>query len=98
MNWKPAWRIRRDDQTAAQGLIDEVRMYDYANSSDFRFYSSSLLELGADQGDIVQITRIAEPDAELECVLARGGSVAHRAWIAHCTEPVRNSNRRYGYA
>jgi hypothetical protein len=97
-NWKPVWRLRRADQPAAEDRKESVRMYEYTNSSDFRFYSPALLALGADNGDIVRITRIAEPDAEFECVLAPRGTTEYRDWLRHCTEPVRNSDRRYGYA
>jgi len=73
-------------------------MYEYVESSDFRFYAHRLLELGADRGDVVRITRISEPEAEFECVLARRGTGSHGAWLRYCSEPVRNSDRLYGYA
>jgi hypothetical protein len=98
LNWKPIWRVRTADDALDGGRLGEVRMYEYTNSSDFRFYSKRLLDMGADEGDIVRITRIAEPDAEFECVLARRGTTAYTDWLRHCTQQVRNSDRRYGYA
>jgi hypothetical protein len=94
--WKPAWRIRSVEEPNAV-TTQSVRMYMYDNSSDFRFYARPLVTAGADLGDIVRITRIAEPDVEFECVLARQGTPQHTEWQAYCTTPVRNSTRTFGY-
>lgn len=95
-NWKPRWRII-DAANPAQAFEDVVRMYEYEDSSDFRFYSSRLVELGADQGDIVRITRVSEPSVRYEVTLARKGSPEHSNWTTNCTRQVRNSDRHYGY-
>ena len=73
-------------------------MYMYENSSDFRFYVRPLVNAGGNLGDVVRIRRIAEPDAEYECVLARQGTPEYKEWIKACTQPVRSSTRRFGYA
>lgn len=96
-NWRPQWRIR-DVTKPANITTQEVRMYMYENSSDFRFYVRPLVNAGADLGDVVRIRRIAETDAEFECVLARQGTSEFDNWIKSCTQPVRNSTRRFGYA
>lgn len=96
-NWKPRWRLWNSDNPGMV-FVDEVRMYEYIDSSDFRFYAHRLLDLGADEGDVVRIARIAEPGVQFECVLAQGGTGTHGDWLRYCTEPVRNSGRRYGYA
>jgi hypothetical protein len=96
-NWRPIWRVwsvEAPDNKATQ----EVRMYMYENSSDFRFYVRPLVNAGADLGDVVRIRRISQPDAEYECVLARRGRAEYDEWIKYCTEPVRNSTRLFGYA
>jgi hypothetical protein len=95
-NWRPRWRII-DAANPAQAFEDMVRMYEYEDSSDFRFYSSRLVELGADQGDIVRITRVNEPALQYEVTLARKGSPEHASWRSNCTRQVRNSDRHYGY-
>jgi hypothetical protein len=96
-NWRPKWRIW--DVTAPGDITtQEVRMYMYENSSDFRFYVRPLVNAGADLGDVVRIRRIAESDAEFECVLARQGTPEYDNWIKSCTQSVRNSTRRFGYA
>jgi HKD family nuclease len=103
-NWRPKWRIWAVEEppliTAKEVIVteQEVRMYMYENSSDFRFFARPLVNAGADVGDIVRIRRIAEPDVEFECVLAHQGSPTHKDWIKSCTQPVRNSSRRFGYA
>jgi hypothetical protein len=97
-NWKPRWRIGSSDNPN-QVFVAEVRMYEYKDSSDFRFNAARRLrELGADEGDIVRITRVAEPGVEFECVLARRGTATYDEWLPYCTESVRSSDRRYGYA
>lgn len=96
-NWRPQWRIW-DVTVPGDVAVQEVRMYMYENSSDFRFYVRPLVNAGADLGDVVRIRRIAEPDAEFECVLARQGTPEFDDWIKSCTQPVRNSTRKFGYA
>ena len=96
-NWRPKWRVwsvETPDIIATQ----EVRMYMYENSSDFRFYVRPLVNAGGDLGDVVCIRRIAEPDAEYECVLARQGTPEYKEWIKACAQPVRSSTRSFGYA
>ena len=96
-NWRPVWRVwsvEHSSNIASQ----QVRMYMYENSSDFRFYVRPLVNAGGDLGDIVRIRRIAQPDAEFECVLARQRTPEYQDWIGYCTQSVRNSTRLFGYA
>lgn len=96
-NWKPKWKIG-SVENPGQWHEDEVRMYMYVNSSDFRFYSRRLLNLGANEGDVVRIVRLEGEDVEFECVLAVAGTAEFEDWLVFCTQPVRNSSRKYGYA
>ena len=96
-NWRPKWKVwsvEIPDTIATQ----EVRMYMYENSSDFRFYVRPLVNAGGNLGDVVRIRRIAEPDAEYECVLARKKTPKYKEWIKACTQSVRSSTRCFGYA
>jgi hypothetical protein len=97
-SWKPKWRIA--DAAAPDRAVEEnVRMYFYPASSDFRFYSPYLVSLGADRGDVVRIIRLEEEDAEFECLFAKAGTTAHTQWAAYCTQRIRNSpGRWFGYA
>jgi HKD family nuclease len=96
-NWRPKWRIwsveAPDDVT-----IQEVRMYMYENSLDFRFYARPLVNAGGNLGDVVRIRRVAQSEAEYECVLARQGTPQYEEWIKSCSQAVRNSTRSFGYA
>jgi HKD family nuclease len=96
-NWRPTWRVS-SVQSPKSVTVQQVRMYMYENSSDFRFYVRPLVNAGGDLGDVVRIRRIAEPNAEYECVLARQGTPEYEEWIRYCTQAVRNSTRRFGYA
>lgn len=95
-NWKPLWRVRSTDPSSPV-YVEPVRMYEYVNSADFRFYSPKLLALGADAGDVVRITRVSDDEAEFECVLARRGTGEHADWYARCTQ-IAPGGRRFGYA
>jgi len=97
-NWRPKWKIW-SVENPSEDFVQKVRMYMYENSSDFRFYARPLVNAGADSGDIVRITRIAEPDGvEYECVLAKTTTAEYLQWLENCTHPVQNSPRRFGYA
>jgi len=96
-NWRPKWKvfsIEHPDKIS----IQTVRMYMYENSSDFRFYARPLVNTGADLGDIVQIRRIADDEAEFECVISRKGTPQYSDWIKFCNQKVTNSTRVFGYA
>ena len=97
-NWHPIWKIW-SVESPTEVTVRQVRMYMYENSSDFRFYARPLVDAGADLGDIVRIRRIADADGtEYECVLARQTTPEYAQWIIYCTQGVRNSTRRFGYA
>jgi hypothetical protein len=96
-NWRPTWRVW-SMETPSDIAVQEVRMYMYENSSDFRFYVRPLVKAGADLGDVVRIRRVAQPEAEYECILARQGTPEYNEWIKYCTQAVWNSPRRFGYA
>ena len=96
-NWRSKWRIW-SVEAPGDVTVQEVRMYMYENSSDFRFYVRPIVKAGGDLGDVVRIKRIAESGAEFECVLARQGTPDYNEWIKSCTQAVRNSKRSFGYA
>lgn len=96
-NWRPKWRIW-SVETPNDVATQEVRMYMYENSSDFRFYVRPLVNAGGDLGDVVRIRRVAQAGAEFECVLARKGTPEYDEWIKSCTQAIRNSTRSFGYA
>ena len=96
LDWRSRWQIANAATPNIQSR-QEVRMYMYENSSEFRFYARPLVNAGADLGDIVRITRIASDDVDFECLLARKGTPEHAAWLSFCTNAVRQSTRRFGY-
>ena len=96
-NWKPRWRVV-DGAGIKPTVIEGVRMYVYEASADFRFYSPGLVNMGADEGDIVRLERVSDNSAEYECTVARKGTPLHDEWLTQCTEAIRNSDRHFGYA
>ena len=95
-NWVARWLIS-DAAVPAQSVIQNVRMYMYENSSDFRFYARPLVNAGGDLGDIVRITRVDSPTHDFDCILARQGTPTYEGWLPFCSTNVRNSSRRFGY-
>lgn len=96
-NWRPNWKIWSVD-APSNIVTQQVRMYLYENSMDFRFYVRPLVNAGGDTGDVIRIMRIAEAGVEYECVLARQGTQEYNDWIQACTQKVPNSDRLFGYA
>jgi len=95
--WKPVWRIV-DVDAPEQVYQDEVRIYGYKDRAEYRFYSRRLVLMGADEFDIVRITRCdPEEEATFQCELARRGSPTHALWEEYCTQPITNSRRRFGF-
>ncbi len=94
--WKPEWEII--DLSTHTTYYENVRIYEYVNSMDFRFYSPKLVSMGADELDIVRITRIpAGQRGVFKCELAKKGTAIHSQWERLLTESVRNSNRKFGF-
>jgi HKD family nuclease len=94
--WKPEWEII--DLSTHSIYYENVRMYEYGDSMDFRFYSPKLVSMGADELDIVRINRIpAGQRGVFKCELAKKGTAIHSQWERLLTEKVRNSNRRFGF-
>jgi HKD family nuclease len=95
--WKPLWRII-DTSEPDRVYEEEVRLYVYRERSEFRFYSNKIVELGAEEMDIVKITRCPEDaDSTFQCELAHKGSKQHAEWEPYCNQTIRNSNRKYGF-
>ncbi len=95
-NWKPKWRLRMIGNPA-NDLVQDVRMYFYQNSSDYRFYSGKLSGW-AKAGDMIQLTRCEDMPYEYECVLAVVGTPEHAAWKALCTQGSAHSPRVFAFA
>jgi len=95
-NWRTVWRII-DADSPDRVFVDEVRIYGYEDRSEFRFYSSRLVSLGADAPDIVRITRCDPGDeAVFQCELARRGSATHSGWKQYCTQTMVGGKRKFG--
>lgn len=92
--WKPVWSIIYQQQSTSEN----VRIYLYSDSMDFRMYSNALLRFGAAEGDIVKISRgDSHSNFVFRCELIKRGTQEYDSLIQFCTQRVRNSNRKYGF-
>ncbi len=88
--WYSYWRIF-DIMDPEKAELRNIRLYFDVQNSDHRFYARPLLNFGADEGDIIRITRISEPNEEFEriefeCALAHKDTVTYTQWRNYCTE------------
>ena len=95
--WKPEWEII-DLSSPSVKYYENVRIYEYEDSKDFRFFSPRLVALGADEFDIVRITRIpTDQRGVFKCELVKKGTPLYGGWESLLTKKVPNSNRKFGY-
>jgi hypothetical protein len=95
-DWRARWHVWPSDDPS-QTADEDVRMYMYENSSDFRLYVPALNRLSAAAGDIIRVTRVTDGEADFECIIARTGTTDFNAWQTYLVNPIRGSNRRFGY-
>ena len=91
-------RDRRGVRMRLAGEVVTVNMMTWPARHDFRLRSESLRSAG-NVGDILRMERIVAPNADYEYyveVIPRG-TTQHPVYLALCRNPVRNSQKRYGY-
>lgn len=96
LNWKPFWRVHSVSDSTKEEIKD-IRMYFYKNSSDYRFYSSALVNW-ASAGDMVRITRCDDKPYLYDCALAVAGTPEHAEWKARCVAGSTHSPRVFGFS
>jgi HKD family nuclease len=99
--WKPIWEII--DGKAQVSSFESVRMYLYEASMDFRFYSSRLVELGADEGDLIIIRHLNDQVVVFQCEWIKKNDPRFDALRLLAPQKVRNpknptSPRSWGYS
>ena len=92
---KTQWEII-DSSKPTQRISDTVRIYDYKERGEFRFYSNKLVETGADEFDIIKLTIHPDQNFDYQCELAKRGSTKYLEWEKHCSVDITNSQRKYG--
>jgi hypothetical protein len=96
IEWKPTWRVRSINDPTKEA-ITRVRMYYYANVSDFRFHSGDLAKW-AKAGDMVRIERCEDKPYVFDCALAIAGTPEHAEWKAQCAASSERSPRVFGFS
>ena len=78
-------------------ISDNVRIYDYKERGEFRFYASKLVGTGANEFDIIKLTLHSDQNFHYLCEVAKKGSKKHSEWEKHCTIDITNSERKFGF-
>ncbi|WP_285960174.1 phospholipase D family protein [Pseudomonas tohonis] len=97
-NWYAQWEISQIGDKARHIHQKKVRMYFYANSSDFRFTCGEIAKWG-DPGDIVRLERVDNGIVDFKCVLAKKGTKEHEEWSIICTSSEKTHTKRgFGFS
>ena len=80
------------------GEVISVNMMTWPDKHDFRLRSESLRSAG-NVGDILRLERVVDPNADYEYYVEviPQGTMQHPVYLALCRNPVRNSQKKYGY-
>lgn len=92
---KTRWEII-DSSNPTQRISDTVRIYDYKERGEFRFYANKLVDTGADEFDIIKLSLHSGQNFDYRCELAKKGSAKYSEWEKHCSVDITNSQRKYG--
>ena len=89
---------RRDVRMRLANEIINVNMMTWPDRHDFRLRSESLRSAG-NVGDILRMERALDPNADYEYYVEviPHGTTQHPVYLALCSNPVRNSQKKYGY-
>ena len=89
---------RRGVRMRLANEIINVNMMTWPARHDFRLRSESLRSAG-NIGDILRMERALDPNADYEYYVEviPHGTTQHPVYLALCSNPVRNSQKRYGY-
>ena len=78
-------------------IVQRVRIYFYAERSEFRLNCGELVQ-GAGEGDILVISGVAAGSGyDYDAAIISGTHAMHGAFDAVCVNQVTNSSKRWGY-
>ena len=94
----PGKRDRRGVRMRLGSQLIDVNMMTWPAKHDFRL-RNELLRSAGNVGDILRIEKAADPDANYEYYVEviPLGTTQHPIYLKLCSEPVRNSQKLYGY-
>lgn len=79
--------------------IDEIDLYQEEGKTAFNFYSKVLAELNPEENDIIRIIKCASGDeAVYQCELIRKECREYDIWEQFCSQKVKGTERKYGFA
>ena len=88
-----------DVENPETSRIDTVDLYQEEGKSNFNFHSKVLVSFVPEENDIIRIIRVPEGnDYFFQCELIRASSKEYIIWEQFCSQVIKGSERKYGFA
>lgn len=88
-----------DVENPSASQIDMIDLYQEEGKTSFNFYSQVLASLNPQENDIIRIIRCPEgSESVFQCELIRCASKEYSIWEQFCSQVIKGTERRYGFA
>ena len=88
-----------DVENPEASKIDTIDLYQEEGKTNFNFKSKALVSLIPEENDIIRIIRVAEGSEYIfQCELIRASSKEYIIWEQFCSQIIKGTERRYGFA
>ncbi len=96
--WQVSCRII-DVEAPENSSIDQIELYQEEGKTSFNLYSKVLIDLAPEEKDIIRIIRCPEgSETVFQCELIRAGSQEYTIWEQFCSQVIKGTERRFGFA
>jgi hypothetical protein len=76
-----------------------LELYQEEGKTDFNILSKELLLLNPEENDIIRVIRCAEgEEAIFQIELIRASSKEYAIWEQFCSQSIKGTDRKYGFA
>lgn len=88
-----------DVENPESSVLGQIELYQEEGKTSFNLYSKQLIELNPEENDIIRIIRCPDGgEAIFQCELIRTTSKEYNIWEQFCSQIIKGSERRYGFA
>ena len=96
--WQVTCRII-DVEDIEANKIDNIELFQEEGKTSFNFHSNALISLNPQENDIIRIIRCPEEsECVFQCELIRSASKEYGIWEQFCSQVIKGTERRYGFA